>query len=210
MENEGGVYGEDEKKFVFNNVIVGHKARARFKISNVNKVPCDVVMSLKPIIMKGMTKHLDVFEIEPPKALIPNHGHVYATVTFTPPSMQTFLATFEASIEGVPSNQARGRTLTFDISGEGNLPRISIQKPTVRNKRGQPLLLFKKILLGRNDMMNLVLLNDGTLPSKVDIDLIDPDQAFQLKPHGDTQAIMEDDFGGMLVRNTDNLAHQEF
>ncbi|XP_069113582.1 hydrocephalus-inducing protein homolog isoform X2 [Argopecten irradians] len=200
MENEGGVYGEDEKKFVFNNVIVGHKATARFKIANVNKVPCDVVMSLKPILVKGMTKHLDVFEIEPAKALIPNHSHVYATVTFTPPSMQTFSATFEASIEGVPSNQAKGRTLTFDISGEGNLPRISIQKPTVRNKRGQPLVLFKRILLGRSDTMPLVLVNDGTLPSKVDIDLIDPDKAFQLKPKGSTQAVMEDDFGEVTKR----------
>ena len=33
-----GVYGEDENKFVFCNVIVGHKAKARFKITNPNKV----------------------------------------------------------------------------------------------------------------------------------------------------------------------------
>lgn len=33
-----GVYGEEEKKFVFNNVIVGRKAKARFKILNANKV----------------------------------------------------------------------------------------------------------------------------------------------------------------------------
>jgi len=86
--------------------------------------------------------------------------------------------------------------LTFDISGEGNLPRISIQKPTVRNKRGQPLILFKKNLLGRSEILPLILTNDGTLPSKVDIDLIDPDRAFTLKPKGDTQAVLEDDFGG--------------
>lgn len=34
----GGVYGEDENKFVFNNVLVGAKAKARFKITNTNKV----------------------------------------------------------------------------------------------------------------------------------------------------------------------------
>ena len=33
-----GVYGEEEKRFVFRNVIVGKVARARFKISNPNKV----------------------------------------------------------------------------------------------------------------------------------------------------------------------------
>ena len=34
----GGVYGEDENKFVFNNVLVGATAKARFKIANTNKV----------------------------------------------------------------------------------------------------------------------------------------------------------------------------
>lgn len=88
VDNDGGVYGEDEKKFVFNNVIVGHKAKARFKISNVNKVPCDVVFTVKPVVLKGMAKNQDVFEVEPQRALIANHSSVYATVTFTPPSMQ--------------------------------------------------------------------------------------------------------------------------
>lgn len=37
-ENCVGVYGEEEKRFVFRNVIVGKLARARFKISNPNKV----------------------------------------------------------------------------------------------------------------------------------------------------------------------------
>jgi len=44
-----GVYISDEKKFIFTNVLVGHRATARFKIRNVNKVPCDVVLSIKPI-----------------------------------------------------------------------------------------------------------------------------------------------------------------
>ena len=34
----GGVYGEDENKFVFMNTLVGAKVKARFKISNSNKV----------------------------------------------------------------------------------------------------------------------------------------------------------------------------
>ena len=55
----------------------------------------------------------------------------------------------------------------FEVSGEGNLPRITVAKPTVRNKRGQPLLLFKRILLGRTESLPFELLNEGTLPSKV-------------------------------------------
>lgn len=33
-----GVYGEDENKFLFYNMIVGWKVRVRFRIGNLNKV----------------------------------------------------------------------------------------------------------------------------------------------------------------------------
>ena len=82
--------------------------------------------------------------------------------------------------------------MTFEVSGEGNLPRISINRPTVRNKKGQPLLLFKKILTTRTETQPLVLTNDGTLPSKVDIDLVDPDSAYKLEPSAETKALMYD------------------
>lgn len=38
LASGAGVYGEDENKFLFYNTIVGRKARARFRISNPNKV----------------------------------------------------------------------------------------------------------------------------------------------------------------------------
>jgi hypothetical protein len=85
---DGGIYAEDENKFIFNNVIIGRKAKARFKISNTNKVPCDVVFSVKPTNVKRAGQNQDIFEVEPPRAQISHHSHVYATVTFTPPSMQ--------------------------------------------------------------------------------------------------------------------------
>ena len=81
--------------------------------------------------------------------------------------MQGYNAIFEAAIEGVSQNQARGKSLTFEVAGEGNLPRVTVAKPTVRNKRGQPLLLFKKILLGTSQSLPVDLLNDGTLSCKV-------------------------------------------
>ncbi|XP_074644164.1 hydrocephalus-inducing protein homolog [Tubulanus polymorphus] len=194
----GGVYGEDENRFVFNNVIVGCKAKARFKIANSSKVPCDVVFSIKPVQGKHMPKQQDIFEIEPTRAQVIAHGHAYATVTFCPPSMQAFTAVFEAALEGLPQS-LRGKNLTFEVHGEGNLPRISIQKPTVRNRKGQPLALFRKNLVGRSESLPLVLVNDGTLPCKVDIDLADPDGAFSMKPINGTKAIMntEDKIDGI-------------
>lgn len=64
---------------------------------------------------------------------------------------------------------ARGRNLFFEITGEGNLPRVSITKPVLRNKTGDPLLIFQRLLLGKEDRLPLTLENEGTLPSKVNI-----------------------------------------
>nr|XP_006823299.1 PREDICTED: hydrocephalus-inducing protein homolog [Saccoglossus kowalevskii] len=187
--DSGGVFGEDENKFVFGNVIVGRKAKARFKIINNNKVPCDVVFTCKPVSSKPSSKLQDIFEIEPNRVSIPAHSHTYATVKFTPPSMQTYTAYFEAAIDGLSGALAKQRNLAFEVQGEGNLPRIVIKKPTIRNKKGNNLLLFQRILIGRNQILPLILKNEGTLPSKVDIDLESLDGAFTLKNCKDTQLI---------------------
>lgn len=51
VEGEG-VFVSDENKFIFTNVLVGHQATARFKISNVGKIPCDAFLAVKPISSK--------------------------------------------------------------------------------------------------------------------------------------------------------------
>ena len=98
----GGVFGEDENRFVFTNVLVGARAKARFRIANTQKVPCDVVFTIRAGPLGGGTaggrstgasggKAADVFEIEPSRAQIASHSHTYVTVTFCPPSMQVRL-----------------------------------------------------------------------------------------------------------------------
>ena len=84
--------------------------------------------------------------------------------------LQYVTATFEAGVEVAAQSQVKGRNLTFEVVGEGNLPRISILKPIVRNKKGQSLLLFKRNLIGKEQTLPLHLVNDGTLPSKVKYD----------------------------------------
>ncbi|CAM9160290.1 unnamed protein product [Bubo scandiacus] len=54
-----GVFTTDENKFIFTNVLAGHWATARFKIHSVDKVPCDGVLSIKPIYDKLMIDLLD-------------------------------------------------------------------------------------------------------------------------------------------------------
>lgn len=47
-----GLFVEDENKFVFCNVLVGHQAKARFKIVNTGKIACDVNITVKPASSK--------------------------------------------------------------------------------------------------------------------------------------------------------------
>lgn len=61
----------------------------------------------------------------------------------------------------------KAQSLIFDISGDGNLPRVTVLCPVLHNKRGNPLLLFKKLLLGDSEKLPLVLYNSGIIPVQV-------------------------------------------
>lgn len=50
-----GIYVRDENKFVFNNVLVGQSAKARFRLSNPGKVPCELSLQVKPVLTKVCT-----------------------------------------------------------------------------------------------------------------------------------------------------------
>uniref|UniRef100_A0A8C8B419 HYDIN protein n=1 Tax=Otus sunia TaxID=257818 RepID=A0A8C8B419_9STRI len=193
-----GVFITDENKFIFTNVLVGHRATARFKIRNVGKVPCDVVLSIKPIrgqMNKTLNSHIsDIFKVDPIRMGVPSRSHAFATVTFTPQTMQNYQCTFEASLDVQAS-------LTFNISGDGNLPQVTVLRPVLHNKSGNPLLLFKKLLLGDSEKLPLVLHNSGIVPVQLMIDLLDEGGVFFLKARPTTHCIyqaagMEEDASG--------------
>ena len=54
----GGVYGEDENRFVFNNVLVGMRAKARFKVTNTNKVRACVRVCVRACVLHTVLLHL--------------------------------------------------------------------------------------------------------------------------------------------------------
>ncbi|XP_059848459.1 hydrocephalus-inducing protein homolog isoform X2 [Hypanus sabinus] len=175
-----GIYVEDEKKFLFHNVHVGDQAEARLKIINVGKVSADVVVSVKPISNKITARIVDIFDVEPIRMNVPSYGHKFVTIRFSPQTMQNYHCIFEAMVEaaaGIP----KGKSLLFDIVGEGNLPRINILRPLLRNKIGNPLLIYSRLLLGQTEKLPVVLKNDGTLPAQVSINLSDDCGVFSLK-----------------------------
>ncbi|XP_064315287.1 hydrocephalus-inducing protein homolog [Phalacrocorax carbo] len=187
-----GVFIADENKFIFTNVLVGHRATARFKIRNVGKVPCDVVLSIKPIPSKLNSRISDVFEVDPVQMCVPSRSHAFATVSFTPQTMQNYQCTFEASLDVQASPAAiKAQSLTFDISGDGNLPRVTVLRPVLHNKRGNPLLLFKKLLLGDSEKLPLVLHNSGFIPVQLMIDLLDERGVFFLKARPTTHCVYQ-------------------
>lgn len=58
---------------------------------------------------------------------------------------------------------AKAKSLTFEITGDGNLPRVTIVRPVLCTRKGQPLLLFRRILLGRSEKLPLILKNSGSI-----------------------------------------------
>ncbi|KAM5208569.1 hydrocephalus-inducing protein homolog isoform 3-T4 [Hipposideros larvatus] len=177
----GGLFVEDENKFIFSNVLVGHQAKARFKISNVGKIACDVNLVVKPVSSKIVARIVDIFEVEPSKMCVASRSHAFATVSFTPQAMQTYQCIFEATLDGLPSNLTKNRGLMFDIVGEGNLPRVTVVRPILHNQYGHPLLLFKRLLLGRSEKLPLILKNNGTISTQLHVDLQDQLGVFSLK-----------------------------
>ncbi|OWK16227.1 hypothetical protein Celaphus_00004320 [Cervus elaphus hippelaphus] len=185
----GGLYVEDENKFIFCSVLVGHQAKARFKICNVGKIACDVNIVVKPISNKVYARITDIFEVEPNKMCVASRSHAFATVSFTPQTMQTYQCIFEATLDGLPSNLTKNRSLVFDIVGEGNLPRVTIVRPVLYNQYRNPLLLFKRLLLGHSETLPLILKNSGAIPAKLHVDLQDQLGVFSLKGKPSTSYI---------------------
>ena len=159
-----GVYGEAECRFAFKSVIVGQSAKARFKIINSTKIPCDA----KLVVASSSSKQkgaVEGFDVEPKsKFTVPSHSHVFATVTFQPTAIQTYTAIFEAHPEDY-----KQKALTFELHGDGNLPQVEVSHPTLKNAKGQPLLVFRRLLTDQSQTLKVSLRNVGTIPAVVQI-----------------------------------------
>ena len=57
--------------------------------------------------------------------------------------------------------------MSFELQGEGNLPQVAVVRPTLRNAAGQYVLLFKRLLLGRCQVVPITLENTGTIHATI-------------------------------------------
>ncbi|TPX54724.1 hypothetical protein PhCBS80983_g05802 [Powellomyces hirtus] len=166
-------YAEDDRVFTFGPYLAGQQAQARFKLTNPSKVSCEVTVSTKP---RSKTRGDAVdfaFDSEPKKLSIPSHESRYVTVTFHPTLLQTYAGIFEAVVDNV--SEGKSKMLSFELRGEGTLPRIIVERPVMKSSQGIPLLQFRRLMIGATQTLPLVLRNDGIIPAKIKLDWITKD-----------------------------------
>ena len=76
---------------------------------------------------------------------------------------------------------AKARPLVFDLAGEGNLPSVTVVRPSRRTSRGEPLLQFRHLLGTHTPCQTLLLKNDSNIPAQVTPDLTRTPQLFGWK-----------------------------
>ncbi|TNN13811.1 Hydrocephalus-inducing protein, partial [Schistosoma japonicum] len=219
--SSGSIYGIEENRFVYRNVLVGSRVVARFRIANRSNVPADVMFEISSVgtinlsqptgrssSRSSQSTSCDSFEVIPDKAQIEPHSSIYANVTFSPTSMQIYTAAFNVYLDNKQSlntatiSSGRGSAssnpkrssnlpvLTFELYGEGNLPHFIVLQPKLRNHAGQTMCVFKRIQVGKLSSQILTLYNNGILNSRLNIDLIDPDGVFALKPQSNNDSLL--------------------
>ncbi|XP_066051038.1 LOW QUALITY PROTEIN: hydrocephalus-inducing protein homolog [Chamaea fasciata] len=182
-----GLFIRDGNKFIFNEVLVAQEAEAHFNIYHASSLPCDVVLSIRPLRGKDKSPVNNVFKLYAVKMSIQGSSCAVATVTFTPPDEQTYDCTFKASLV-IPEGPVKFKPqiLTFTISGKGHEPQLTVVCPSACSRRGNSELCFKRLRLGESEMLPLVIQNKGIIPVKFTLHLEDEHGAFLLKGRGST------------------------
>ncbi|XP_039242730.1 LOW QUALITY PROTEIN: hydrocephalus-inducing protein-like, partial [Pipra filicauda] len=197
-----GVFIRDDNTFIFTKVLVGQRATAHFKISNASCIPCNVVLSIKALPGEPHSLIHNIFKLDPVEMKIPGLSHAFATVTFTPEEKEDYHCTFTASVV-IPKGSSvntKPQHLTFTISGEGHVPQVTVECPGLRSKRGNPVLRFRRLLLGDSQTLPLVLRNDGVIPTEFTVHIVDDKGVFFMK--GTQSALRAFHIGDMEEEST--------
>jgi hydrocephalus-inducing protein len=126
-------FAREEKVFSFGVALSGRRLTERFRLTNPVKVPCTVQCQILPRgdapDSKAAAEAFDIqgAKIDGGKITIPPHEHRYVTVGFTPSSLNTYSAIFEANVEG--GLDPKTKTLRFELRGEGSLPNLALEIP---------------------------------------------------------------------------------
>ncbi|XP_054152184.1 hydrocephalus-inducing protein homolog [Melozone crissalis] len=198
-----GLFVRDENRFIFNKVLVGQEAEAHFSIYSASSLPCDVVLSIKPLPGEEQIPINNVFKLDPVKMSIPGSSYAVATVTFTPPDEQNYNCTFKASLV-IPKGpvKIKPQTVTFTISGKAHEAQLTVVCPSARSKRGTAVLRFKRRRVGTSQKLPLVVRNDGIIPLKFMLRLEHEYGAFFLKGRASTLEVFRTEDEDSLINGS--------
>ncbi|XP_037085537.1 hydrocephalus-inducing protein-like [Pollicipes pollicipes] len=126
-----------------------------------------------------------VFDVNPPRATIAVHGCQPVVVTFTPTGLQTFVNVLDIQIEETTGID-RAKGITFEVVGEGTLPRVDVLEPSEVNRQQEPLLGFLSTRLGDSAVRTVRLLNAGPIECVVDLLLPEGRDVFEVVPDEET------------------------
>ncbi|RHY53725.1 hypothetical protein DYB38_002829 [Aphanomyces astaci] len=165
------MFAHVEKLFDFGAIVVSKNVVERYKISNPTKVLASVNFTIQGGTGKEEEKEkvdedANAFSVQPSVWDIPPHEHRYVNVHFKPTAMRMYRALFTASVvDGADPATSR---LQFDVCGEGTMPCVTIESPTVRDpSTGVLTLAYGRVRVGKSKELPLVVRNDGIVPATV-------------------------------------------
>ena len=72
---------------------------------------------------------------------------------------------------------------------------MAIVRPSLRNARGHPLLLFRRLLLNHSQRLAVTLRNSGTIPATVFVETLSGGKCFTVTPPPEEEPIQEEGAG---------------
>ena len=161
-EVPGAHFVENEQRFDFGNIVPSSYPKGvpeRFKIANLQKVPCTVNFAIDTEEAEG------VFSVQPSSWVIPSHEHRYVTVYFKPSAMQRYKGRFSATVEdGADTDSSK---LEFEVGGQGTMPCITVEQPAEKDDDGNCVVDFGRVQQHKRKDHPIVLKNNGLVPATV-------------------------------------------
>ncbi|KAI3385976.1 hypothetical protein SNEBB_004504 [Seison nebaliae] len=190
--NNEGIYGREENRFYFGQVIVGLTRTARFKLANVKKIICDVRFDVTTMNVKGQGADVarpividtdndafspqNIFQFKETSTRVEPHSTYYVTVSFIPLAIQSYVCTLNIYLDQSPQPLH-----SFELMGDGILPRIQIIQPSLRDEQRRLLLPFRRMNVTEKQNRKLIIRNDSHLPTEIDITMNDANNVFWLR-----------------------------
>lgn len=131
------------------------------------------------------------FTVHPEQWDIPAREHRYVNIYFNPTEMKTYRAVFCASVD---ASSETDKDLTFDLTGQGTLPIITIDTAGDIQPDGSLVLDLGRVHVGRSAQRIITLKNPGIFPATCLLNLTnDANSEFIVPAHGTSVLVQPGD-----------------